>query len=70
MPILRVLLCGAAVLLVFNLVDDRPRHFLAAAYPANPFKREALQKCLDADPTFVRFLPDQRSACYIRMGAL
>jgi hypothetical protein len=67
---LRLVLFAAGILLTLNLFDDRPRQFVTAAYPSDPFKREALAKCLRADPTFIRFLADERDECYLRMGQL
>jgi hypothetical protein len=67
---LRLVCFAAGALLAVTLIGDRPRQFLAAAYPSDPFKREALAKCLNADPTFIRFFAEQRNACYLRMGAL
>ncbi|MBV8890047.1 MAG: hypothetical protein JO305_10305 [Alphaproteobacteria bacterium] len=41
----------------------------ADAYPGEPDKREALRACSLENPTFIRFLPDERSACYERIAA-
>ena len=41
----------------------------AASYPAEPMKREALRACSMESPTFIRFLPEERAACYERMTA-
>ena len=37
------------------------------AYPGDAKKREALRACSAENPAFVRFLPDERDACYERM---
>ena len=36
------------------------------AYPADPFKAEALAKCLATDPGFIRFFANDRARCYAR----
>jgi hypothetical protein len=41
-----------------------------AAYPSEPAKREALELCGQADPTFVRFFANEREACYDRLLGL
>jgi hypothetical protein len=38
--------------------------FLGEIYPANPARREALNLCLLADPSFNRLNPAARDACY------
>ena len=40
--------------------------FIRDAYPADPFKAEALAKCVAGDPGFVRFFSDDRAKCYAR----
>ena len=40
--------------------------FVRDAYPADPFKSEALAKCVAGDPGFIRFFPDDRAKCYAR----
>jgi hypothetical protein len=44
--------------------------FVRDAYPANPFKSEALRHCLARDRGFTRFSPDQRADCYARQPQL
>jgi hypothetical protein len=41
--------------------------FLRAAYPTDPFKRDALAKCQAVDVSFVRFSSGDRAACYSLM---
>ncbi|HEY1795059.1 MAG TPA: hypothetical protein VGG57_02955 [Stellaceae bacterium] len=36
------------------------------AYPADPFKSEALRNCLAHDPGFIRFSSQDRADCYAR----
>jgi len=40
-----------------------------AAYPAEPTKREALRACSLENPSFIRFLADERAACYERLSS-
>ena len=40
--------------------------FIRDAYPSDPFKSEALAKCIAGDPGFVRFFPNERDKCYAR----
>lgn len=42
----------------------------SAAYPSDPVKRQALDLCGQTDPTFVRFIASERSACYERLRGL
>ena len=51
---------------VFGLLDIGSIKFIRDAYPADPFKSEALLKCTAGDPGFVRFLPGDRAKCYAR----
>jgi hypothetical protein len=50
----------------FVLLNVGAVKFVRDAYPADPFKSEALAKCIAGDPGFVRFLPDDRARCYAR----
>jgi hypothetical protein len=52
--------------LAFVLLNVGAVKFVRDAYPADPFKSEALAKCVAGDPGFVRFLPDDRARCYAR----
>ena len=45
-------------------------HLDSSAYPSEPEKRMALDRCSRSDPTFVRFLPSERTKCYERMANL
>lgn len=40
--------------------------FIRDAYPSDPFKSEALAKCVAGDPGFVRFFSNDREHCYAR----
>lgn len=53
-------------LIVFVLLNVGAVRFLRAAYPSDPFKSEALAKCIAGDPGFVRFFPNDREQCYAR----
>jgi hypothetical protein len=44
--------------------------FVRDAYPADPFKSEALRNCLAHDRGFIRFSPEQRADCYARQPQL
>src|SRR3954454_2134543 len=55
-----------AVVIVVALLNLGGVQFVRNAYPADPFKAEALAKCIAADPGFVRFFPYERSRCYAR----
>jgi hypothetical protein len=52
--------------ITIGLVNLGGIKFIKDAYPADPFKAAALTKCSEADPGFVRFLPNERSRCYAR----
>ena len=52
--------------ILFALFDIGAIKFIRDAYPADPFKAEALAKCVAGDPGFVRFFSDQRDQCYAR----
>lgn len=51
---------------VFGLVNVGAVKFVRDAYPADPFKSEALAKCVAGDPGFIRFFSDDRAKCYAR----
>ena len=51
---------------LFALLNIGAIKFVRDAYPSDPFKAEALAKCVAGDPGFVRFFPDQRDQCYAR----
>jgi hypothetical protein len=51
---------------VLGLLNFGVVHFVREAYPADPFKSEALAKCIAGDPGFVRFFSDDRDKCYAR----
>lgn len=44
--------------------------FVRQAYPADPFKSEALANCAASDPSFVRYFPTARARCYARQPRL
>lgn len=44
--------------------------FVPDAYPADPFKSEALRNCLANDRGFIRFSSEQRANCYARQPQL
>jgi hypothetical protein len=50
----------------FVLLNIGAVKFVRDAYPADPFKSEALAKCVAGDPGFVRYFADDRSRCYAR----
>jgi hypothetical protein len=52
--------------IVFGLLNLGAVKFVHEAYPADPFKSEALAKCVAGDPAFIRFSPDDRAKCYAR----
>jgi hypothetical protein len=52
--------------LVFALLNIGAVKFVRDAYPTDPFKSEALAKCIAGDPGFIRFFPDDRARCYAR----
>jgi hypothetical protein len=51
---------------VFALLNIGAVRFVREAYPADPFKSEALAKCVAGDPGFIRFFPNDRAQCYAR----
>jgi hypothetical protein len=53
-------------LIVIALLNFGAIRFAHDAYPSDPFKSEALQKCTASDPGFVRFFPGDRDRCYAR----
>ncbi|MGE5271947.1 MAG: hypothetical protein ACM3JG_19995 [Thiohalocapsa sp.] len=60
---------GAALLAVLGMLSPYLLRLDAAAYPADPEKRQALDICARADPTFLRFLASDRESCYRRLPA-
>jgi hypothetical protein len=50
----------------FALINIGAIRFVRDAYPSDPFKSEALAKCVAGDPGFIRFFPDDRAKCYAR----
>jgi len=54
------------VVLVFSLVNVGAIKFVRDAYPSDPFRSEALAKCIAADPGFIRFIPIDRDRCCSR----
>jgi hypothetical protein len=52
--------------IVFALLNIGAAKFIRDAYPSDPFKSEALAKCVAGDPGFVRFFSDDRTRCYAR----
>jgi hypothetical protein len=61
--LLLVLLAGVALL-------PTVLHLDSSAYPSEPEKRMALDRCSRSEPTFVRFLPSERTKCYERIANL
>ncbi len=57
---------AVAVAVVVVIVNIGIMRLIREAYPADPFKSDALAKCLAADPGFVRFLAADRARCYAR----
>ena len=51
---------------LFVLLNIGALKFIRDAYPSDPFKSEALTKCIAGDPGFVRFFSDDREHCYAR----
>jgi hypothetical protein len=51
---------------VFGLLNVGAVRFVRDAFPADPFKSEALAKCVAGDPGFIRFFSDDRAKCYAR----
>jgi hypothetical protein len=54
------------IVMVLGLVNFGAVKFVRDAYPSDPFKSEALAKCIAGDRGFIRFLPDDRDKCYAR----
>ena len=59
----RIVVPALAAFVLLNLGAIK---FVRDAYPADPFKSEALAKCVAVDPGFVRFFSDDRAKCYAR----
>jgi hypothetical protein len=57
---------GIPLIIAFVLLNVGALKFIHDAYPADPFKSEALAKCVAGDPGFVRFFPGDRAQCYAR----
>ncbi|HEX5320170.1 MAG TPA: hypothetical protein VFW46_13495 [Stellaceae bacterium] len=55
-----------ATLIVGLLLGVGALKYVRDAYPADPFKSEALRHCLAHDPAFIRFSADDRANCYAR----
>jgi len=53
-------------LLAFVLINVGAIRFIRDAYPSDPFKSQALTKCVAGDPGFVRFFAIDREQCYAR----
>jgi len=68
MPIVRRL--GIAGGIVVLLLAVGGLKFVRDAYPADPFKSEALRNCLLHDRAFIRFSPTDRADCYARQPQL
>lgn len=68
MPVVRRL--GIAVGIVVMLLAVGGLKFVRDAYPADPFKSEALRNCLLHDRGFIRFWPQERADCYARQPQL
>ncbi|HTZ37526.1 MAG TPA: hypothetical protein VMB84_15955 [Stellaceae bacterium] len=52
--------------IILGLLNFGVIRFVRDAFPADPFKSEALARCVAGDPGFIRFLPDDRAKCYAR----
>lgn len=59
----RVIVPAVVVIALLNVGAVK---FIRAAYPSDPFKSEALAKCVAGDPGFIRFFPNYREQCYAR----
>lgn len=57
---------GFAIVVVVVMANIGAVKFVRDAYPADPFKSTALEKCLAADRGFIRFSAEQRAHCYAR----
>jgi hypothetical protein len=61
---------GIAVGIVVMLLAVGGLKFVRDAYPADPFKSEALRNCLLHDRAFIRFSSQDRADCYARQPQL
>ena len=68
MPVVRRL--GIVVGIVVMLLAVGGLKFVRDAYPADPFRSEALRNCLLHDRGFIRFWPQDRAECYARQPQL
>ena len=68
MPVVRRL--GITGVIVVLLLAVGGLKFVRDAYPADPFKSEALRNCLMHDRAFIRFWPSDRADCYARQPQL
>lgn len=68
MPVVRRLAIGVGIMATLLAVGGLK--FVRDAYPADPFKSEALRNCLLHDRGFVRFWPQDRAECYARQPQL
>jgi len=68
MPVVRRL--GIGVSMVGLLLAVGGLKFVRDAYPADPFKSEALRNCVMHDRAFIRFSPQDRAECYARQPKL
>jgi len=68
MPVVRRL--GIGVSMVGLLLAVGGLKFVRDAYPADPFKSEALRNCVMHDRAFIRFSPQDRAECYARQPQL
>ncbi len=68
MPVVRRM--GIVVGIVVMLLAVGGLKFVRDAYPADPFKSEALRNCVMHDRAFIRFSPEQRADCYARQPQL
>ena len=57
---------AVAVVIAGVLLGVGGLKFVRDAYPADPFRSDALAKCLAADHDFVRFFAEHRARCYAR----
>jgi hypothetical protein len=63
----RLVIVGAVIVAIGAALAPILSHLNRAAYPAEPEKRLALDQCSRSDPTFLRFLSADRTACYERV---
>ncbi|HVH78279.1 MAG TPA: hypothetical protein VM782_02725 [Stellaceae bacterium] len=59
----RIIVPAIVILALLNIGGVK---FVRDAYPSDPFKSQALARCVASDPGFVRFFPDDRERCYAR----